>query len=276
MAVFALAVWGVTLLLSREPEPSANGCVARLPDGSVYSLSGEQTRNAALIAAVAAERGMPARAATIGIATAMQESSLINIDYGDRDSLGLFQQRPSQGWGTPEQVQDPVYAADAFYDALEQLENYEAWDINDAAQEIQRSGHPDAYAKHEPLARAFASALTGHSPGDLACDVPPLDDDADVADRLAALPELDVALTPTDLTGPDDVALHAVDGAALFGGGIAEPERAGWAAAHWLVGTAWETGASVVVVDDRMWTAGSTEWTDAGALSQPAGAVLVG
>lgn len=110
---------------------------------------------------------MPARAASIAVATAIQESGLRNLDYGDDagpDSRGLFQQRPSQGWGSQEQVMDPVYAANAFYDALEKVPNYADLPVTVAAQTVQRSAFPDAYADHEDEAKAFASALTGHSP----------------------------------------------------------------------------------------------------------------
>lgn len=274
LAVFAAAVWGVVTVLDRQGVRSANACVARLPDGSSYTLSGEQARNAALIAAVAMHRGMPARAATIGIATALQESSLLNLDHGDRDSLGLFQQRPSQGWGTPDQIMDPVYAANAFYDALGKLPGYESMSVNDAAQAVQRSGHPDAYAKHEQLARAFASAFTGHSPAELFCDVPTLED-TDVPGRLAALPELDAAVETTELIGPGNVPLHVLDAADLLDGAVTDASRAGWVAGHWLVATARETGARVVVVGDLMWVNGSM-WREAGDLAQPAGRVLVG
>ena len=130
----------------------------------VVDLSTEQAENAALIAAVAVQRGLPARAASIALATAYQESKLRNLDHGDRDSLGLFQQRPSQGWGTPEQILDPYYATNAFYDALVKVDGYETMRITEAAQEVQRSGFPEAYADHEADARALASALTGYSP----------------------------------------------------------------------------------------------------------------
>ena len=107
---------------------------------------------------------MPARAATIALATAYQESKIYNLEHGDRDSLGLFQQRPSQGWGTREQILDPYYATNAFYDALAKVDGYESMRITEAAQEVQRSGFPEAYADHEADARVLASALTGHSP----------------------------------------------------------------------------------------------------------------
>ena len=93
-------------------------------------------------------RGLPARAASIALATAYQESKLRNLDHGDRDSLGLFQQRPSQGWGTAEQLQDPYYAVNAFYDALVKVDGYQAMRITEAAQKVQRSGFPEAYEDH--------------------------------------------------------------------------------------------------------------------------------
>ena len=80
--------------------------------GLAMTLTAEQVANAATIAQVGRDRGLPERAVVIALATAQQESRLRNLDYGDRDSLGLFQQRPSSGWGSPEQVQDPVYAAE--------------------------------------------------------------------------------------------------------------------------------------------------------------------
>src|SRR3954447_4468854 len=139
--------------------------------GKSTELDPEQAGNAAVIAAVAVRRGLPGRAATIGIATAMQESKLVNLPGGDRDSIGLFQQRPSQGWGTVDQVRDPVYASNAFYDVLVKIEGYQDLPITKAAQTVQRSAFPSASAEHEPEARILASALTGQSPGGLSCVV---------------------------------------------------------------------------------------------------------
>ena len=161
----------------------AEECTAKVR-GREVALSTEQAENAALITAISVQRGMPARAATIALATAYQESDLCNLEGGDRDSLGLFQQRPSQGWGTPEQILDPVYATNAFYDALAQVDGYETMEITEAAQHVQRSGFPEAYADHEADARVLASALTGNSPHAFTCVV---DDDADEAgDELTA------------------------------------------------------------------------------------------
>src|SRR5690349_2421902 len=140
--------------------------------GNTTELDPEQAGNAAIIAAVAVKRGVPPRAATIGIATALQESKLVNLPGGDRDSIGLFQQRPSQGWGTPAQIRDPVYATNAFYDVLVKIEGYQNLPITAAAQKVQRSAFPSAYADHEPEARILASALTGYSPAGLSCVLP--------------------------------------------------------------------------------------------------------
>ena len=141
--------------------PAVEECQARV-DGHLVELDLEQSRYAALITAISVQRGMPARAATIALATAYQESDLRNLEYGDRDSVGLFQQRPSQGWGTADQLQDPTYAANAFYDALARVDGYESMPVTEAAQEVQRSGFPEAYADHEQDARVLASALTGN------------------------------------------------------------------------------------------------------------------
>ncbi|GJF32661.1 lipoprotein [Kitasatospora sp. NE20-6] len=102
---------------------------------------------------------VPPRGQVIALATAMQESRLRNLAYGDRDSLGLFQQRPSQGWGTAEQLQDPVYASTAFYRALLKVAGWQEMPLTVAAQAVQRSGFPDAYAQWESPASALQQAI---------------------------------------------------------------------------------------------------------------------
>ncbi|MBO8187015.1 heavy metal transporter [Streptomyces spirodelae] len=134
-----------------------------------YELAPEQAANAATIAAVASRRGLPERAVTIALATAMQESKLRNIGHGDRDSIGLFQQRPSQGWGTADQIGDPVYSASRFYDHLVKVPGYSRLPLTVAAQRVQRSGFPQAYAKHEMNAALLTGALTGRRPATLSC-----------------------------------------------------------------------------------------------------------
>jgi cell wall-associated NlpC family hydrolase len=170
-----------------RPTPEYRACDAglRAPPGPLAGsragidagdLSAEQRRNAATIIAVARGMGAPPRAWLVALATAMQESRLRNIHYGDRDSLGLFQQRPSQGWGSPAQVTDPVYSTRTFIEHLLEVPNWENLPVTVAAQTVQRSAFPDAYAKWEGLAAELVRQL------------------ADVADpagcgRVADLPE---------------------------------------------------------------------------------------
>lgn len=124
-------------------------------------LSDEQRRNAATIVATARDMGAPPRAWLVALATAMQESTLHNLSYGDRDSLGLFQQRPSQGWGSPAQVTDPVHATRQFIDHLMAIPGWQTLPVTDAAQDVQRSAFPDAYARWEGLAAQLVTGLAG-------------------------------------------------------------------------------------------------------------------
>ena len=122
-------------------------------------LTPHQAENVEAIAAVARERGLHRRAIVIALATAQQESRLRNLDYGDRDSLGLFQQRPSQGWGTPAQVTDPAYAAGEFYERLVQVPGWRTRPLGEAAHAVQRSAFPELVPRWEPMARALVDAL---------------------------------------------------------------------------------------------------------------------
>ncbi|MFI5526999.1 C40 family peptidase [Kitasatospora sp. NPDC051853] len=140
-------------------KPAAPGEV--LADG--VKLTTEQINNASLIHQVAVQLQLPAQASVIAIATAMQESTLVNITFGDRDSLGLFQQRPSQGWGTPAQIMDPVYSSKKFYSVLVTVPLWEALPVTVAAQRVQRSGFPDAYARWEAMARQLVTGFGGNA-----------------------------------------------------------------------------------------------------------------
>jgi cell wall-associated NlpC family hydrolase len=128
-------------------------------DGS--TLDATQVTDAQVISSVATSMQLPQRAAVIAIATAMQESRLRNLPYGTSDSLGLFQQRPSQGWGTPAQIMQPVYATTRFLQALTTVPNWQHLQLTVAAQDVQHSQHPKAYAQWEPLATALASTFNG-------------------------------------------------------------------------------------------------------------------
>ncbi|MGF9754328.1 hypothetical protein AAII07_03945 [Microvirga sp. 0TCS3.31] len=278
-AVVALgAVATAVVLVDRGAVPpllDTSGCTAEV-DGHTVEVDLEQAENAALITAVAVERGMPARAASIALATAYQESKLYNIDYGDRDSVGLFQQRPSQGWGSVAQLTDPVYATNAFYDALQKVDGYDSMEITVAAQEVQRSGYPDAYADHEKDGRALASALTGNSRAALWCDVPGDADEADDAidetglvSRAAVVRrELETRFGALSLGGfePGGVSSGHMEGSAHYEGRAIdvffrpitdENKKRGWAMASYLVANADRLDVKTVIFDDRIWRAGS-------------------
>jgi len=126
----------------------------RLPDQSDWSQ--DQLRNAGIIYQVGVQMGMSTRDIQIALITAMVESNLINVNYGDSDSLGLFQQRPSQGWGTPEQVTDPRYAASTFYKHLKGLGDQRySMTMGEAAQAVQRSAYPDRYGERIAAMRSL-------------------------------------------------------------------------------------------------------------------------
>ena len=268
-AVAVLVRTGAGLL----PDPES--CTAQVGDVEV-GLSTTQAENASLIAAVAVRRGLPARAVSIAIATAFQESKLTNLTGGDRDSLGLFQQRPSQGWGTRAQILRPLYAINAFYDALVQVEGYQTMRITEAAQEVQRSAYPEAYEEHAEGARALASALTGWSPRRFSCVV----DDPDVAvqapgaegltpraERVRS--DLVSAFGPLPLGGfaPEGVTTGHMPGSTHYEGRAVdvfvrpvteENRRRGWAVAAYLVAHAERLALGNVIFDGHIWSSGGS------------------
>ncbi|MEU4486661.1 C40 family peptidase [Streptomyces purpurascens] len=128
-------------------------------------LPAEQVPNAATIVATGLSLDVPKKGQIFALATAMQESRLRNLNYGDRDSLGLFQQRPSQGWGSAQQIRDPVYASEQFYEHLLKVDGWEQMTATQAAQAVQKSGLPDAYAQWESLATALQDAIARTFPG---------------------------------------------------------------------------------------------------------------
>ena len=240
----------------------AVGCVATV-GGVSAELSPEQMGHAATIAGIAVRRGLPARAATIAIATAMQESKLVNVEYGDRDSLGLFQQRPSQGWGSKAQVLDPIHATNAFYDALVKVRDYRDRPITDVAQAVQRSGFPQAYAQHEGEARVLASALTGNSPAALTCVLDPDQPPAGAAGAprlISALAREQPRVTSAPLDGRPGVRLTV------------SPTTPPWALAAWAVGRSERLGVARVYVDGRVWVRAEPDrgWTPEAGSGVPA------
>lgn len=218
--------------------------------GQKFSLNPEQSANAALIASVATKRGLPERAAQIGIATAMQESKLTNIDYGDNagpDSRGLFQQRPSMGWGTEAEVLDPVYAANRFFQELETFD-FASMPLTDAAQKVQRSAYPMAYAKHEELAKAFAAPLTGNADSALNCTLRTAE--------ISGSPKSTADALHT-ATGIKDTR---IEGSRLK---VAVSGKQGWAVAQWAVANANELNLEEVGYAGLVWNRTEGRWIPA-------------
>ncbi len=232
-APFALAGCGG----SPAALPPAPACTTSVAGSADVVLDPEQAANAATIAAVGKRLGFADHAVTVAIATAMQESKLRNLTYGDRDSLGLFQQRPSQGWGRPDQIAVPAYAATAFFTRLKGVKGWQDLPVTVAAQAVQRSAYPEAYGAQEGAARALAQATTGEVPAALAC---------------------------AHLTGPGPLRtadLQRDAGAELGGAGLGATGGAAlWTAASWVVAHADTYGVRTVTADGRRWTATTGRW----------------
>ena len=234
--VVGLVAIGVRSLITRMQLPTA---VQSRCDviGSPYTLSTEQAANAATIAAVAVKRRLPSRAVTVALATALQESKLNNVEYGDRDSVGLFQQRPSQGWGSAGQILDPRYSAGKFYDALVRVPGWQRKTLAAAAQAVQQSGHPTAYQRWEDQAGTLTVAFIGAKPALLSC----------------AFPEPTVAASPAKVMQLLGLELPHTRLAASMQGGELRPVAA-WATVGWLVAKADRLGIEAVAHAGRRWS----------------------
>ena len=220
------------------PLPGEERCVATVDDRDVV-LDLDQAHYTSIVVGLSVRRGLAPRAGSIAMATVYQETGIRNLDYGDRDSVGLFQQRPSQGWGSEKQLMDPYYATTKFYNALVRVDGWETRDITKVAQAVQRSAYPDAYRDHEPDARVLASALTGQTERSLTCLVH--DDEDGDADGLAE------SLEETFRGGAE------TDGKVVTM--TAKSQRLAWAYAQYAVANAARHGVVSVEVDDRTWTA---------------------
>ena len=239
----ALIAAGIAIWLSLGSK-TATPSVCRVAAGtSRYSVDLAQASNATTITAVGKRLGFPDHAVTIALATALQESQLHNLSYGDRDSLGLFQQRPSQGWGSAKQIMKPEYAASAFFKALGRIHGWQTMSITAAAQAVQHSDAPDAYASWEPLARALAITTTGESPAGLACEFSPTRSNSPPPSPIPALTQ---QLGRSQLAAPGS-------------------SKRGWIIVSWLVGHAEQYRITKVEFAGRAWTpAGTWRATRAG------------
>jgi hypothetical protein len=233
------------------PSLASSRCLVNA-NGEV-ELDPVQMANAATIAAVGVRRGMPEQAVVVALATALQESKLENRDDGDRDSIGLFQQRPSQGWGPADKIKDPRYSADRFYSALKRVKGYQKMRVTDAAQRVQRSAYPNAYQKWADEAQVLARALTGQAASAVACTVT----GAPALRGAAAATALMSGLRLDWGTGlPTSAAAEQAAGLTVAVTSV----TSGWRYAHWLVSHASDTGLERVRFADLEWDAGAGKW----------------
>jgi hypothetical protein len=233
--------------------PSLAGSRCVVSANGTVELDPVQMANAATITAVGVRRGMPEQAVVVALATALQESKLENRDDGDRDSIGLFQQRPSQGWGTADKIKDPRYAADHFYTALKKVKGYQKMRVTDAAQRVQRSAYPNAYQKWADEAQILAQALTGRVASAVACTVTG-------APALRGAAAATALITGLRLDWGKGLAKSAAaEQAAGLTVAVADPS-AGWRYAHWLVSHASDTGLERVRFDNLQWQAAQGKW----------------
>jgi hypothetical protein len=235
---------------------------------AAISLDTEQAGIAATIAGVAARHGLPRQAVTIAYAAALQETQLENLDYGDRDSVGVFQQRPSQGWGPAADLEDPVYATTKFFDALVRVPGYAKMPVDQAAQAVQHSADGSAYEQWVEVATLLSGYFTGQPPHGVSCWYAP----AGRADLAGAVRELTQTFGPqggvlvgisTDRSGQKQKGSVTV---------VHAQRDAAWTVASWLVANAQDYGISQVRYAGYEWNAadGSMGWQPASGVGGPA------
>ncbi|WP_410660932.1 hypothetical protein [Amycolatopsis sp. lyj-112] len=254
------------------------------PAGSTTEAAGygpQEMAHAATIVAVGKRMHVPEHGWVVAVTTALTESRLQNLDYGDRDSLGLFQQRPSMGWGTPDQIMDPSYSSEQFYRHLLALQNWQSIPVAEAAQTVQRSGFPDRYTQFEDAARQIVAAAQGATcatgtPGQLRTDWP--SEQATVPD-----PTSGGRITPRTLTLAKTLRANGMTGNGLgcFAHRPANPNsdhpqgRAcdimfnphsqpsvaeGWQVTNWLIFHQANLGIRYLIWQGKYWSADNPTW----------------
>ena len=287
LVIVLVAAVAAGLLLWRPaflsgPECTVPGDPADSIAVPTVELTVAQLQHASTINAVGLSRSISEQGRIIAVATAYQESSLRNRNDGDRDSVGLFQQRPSQGWGTAEQIIDPVYSSGKFYDALLEVPDWQEMTLTQAAQAVQYSGFPDAYAKWEPQATTLVRGLSGSVEPTLSCGSgsrmptseapqrPPLTGTADATPALAAtLAAAQAELGGLTMERVSEDGMTATVDVAVAG---LEPTAAGRSLAAWSVAHGIGMDVTEVAVQDRRWV--DHEWTSADPIDNPAQVVI--
>lgn len=229
----ALAFGARTLWRAAQSVVKPPGC-----DFGSYSLELDQAQVASVIVGVVLKRELPERAAVLTIGAALQESKLRNIPsgQGDRDSVGILQQRPSQGWGTADQIADVHYATSKFLDAVVRVPHWQDDSLATVVQTVQFSADGSAYARHEDQAQAIADALYGQVPAGASCRF-------DKPERSAPPGAVSAALTR-------DLPVSAPKSA----GKTVTVTDAGWATAAWLVCNGDQLGIESVRYAGKRWS----------------------
>jgi hypothetical protein len=277
--VLVLAIAGYGLysafghIIPGAPSP---GCQAGTGTQAI-SLDTDQASIAATIAGVASRHKLPRRAVTIAYAAALQESKLHNLDYGDRDSVGIFQQRPSQGWGTASQLIDPVYATTKFFAVLTSVHGYTRLPVEKAAQDVQHSADGSAYAQWTDMAGQLAAYFTGASPHGVSCWYEP----GGKANLAGAERRLAQTFGPPGEKGAV-VRITTARSGHIKKGRVAvvhAKQDAGWMVADWLVAHAEQYQISEVRYAGYDWTAadGTNGWQrDHGTNAPARGSIVAG
>jgi hypothetical protein len=278
-ALVLLVAAGYELLAGHRPVAAPYvpppGCQAGTGVQAI-PLAADQAAIAATIAGVAARDRLPREAVVIAYATALQESQLQNLDYGDRDSVGVFQQRPSQGWGTTAELEDPLYATTKFFGALVRVPGYATLPVDEAAQDVQHSADGSAYEQWAEVAALLAGYFTGAQPAGVSCWFTPTGrTDLAAAERALTQtfgPQGRSAVMMTVSTvrsgkkdkDPPEAVVRAQPGAA-------------WTVASWLVANAQAYGIGEVRYAGYEWTAadGTMGWQRASGPQGQARASIV-
>lgn len=245
---------------------SAENCTAVGADGQSSTIANQRMANAATIAAVARAKSLPERATIIALATAEQESKIQNLSEGDRDSVGLFQQRPSQGWGTADQIMDPVYSTNKFFYALLNVDHWETIDVGKAAQDVQRSADAsgESYGQWQGMATVLATSLDAKSGTSLTCTFhdPKLAAEAPgssgLTPRASALGQALVKQFSANGAGAAPQYSHSSDGLTLrvTSNNLFTPQ----VLAAWAVASSKTLNVERVQYSDQVWTRSSGKW----------------
>lgn len=235
-----------------------SGCEAA-SGGQVVPLTTGQAGIAATIAGVAQRDALPSRAVTVAYATALQESKLQNLRYGDQDSVGVFQQRPSQGWGTPAQLEDPVYAASKFLSALASVPGYQDMPVYQAAQDVQHSADGLAYQQYQSMAASMASAFTGQDAHAVWCWYPQKITGTALTAAVGSGLSQTFGPRPALVTGDPEMSVRVTTAGE------------GWAVAAWLISHAQQYRIQAVRYAGYLWSAsdGTRGWARSVSAATP-------